>query len=458
MVNSPFRKKAVHPTPPRQEEEDAESYADTYFREIGYKTGGNSLLGSAASNVPGDEILDDLDRSLGLLEDNSLSTDVERAVAAADAVSPPRTIGPAPSVGSSKGRINAVPPKTSNGYTFYNPSKSRTSKRRTGNTNDGKSPTEFAISYFQNSNTQEDASISTLGDGSLIRRVSPKNLGQESKPNQGAPKTDQAMKTSEPIDFTKTRTRSTLVIRPLDDNDHKKDVEGQADSMSSMSSWALQRKWRIIYCTIGVALLLLLASGAVLAISFMQLRDAQKNDNSGTDSRTPTWFPRDRVAWSRSPTSAPVEPTLAPSVSLLKLAEEDLLSLISGASPDSLSALSLVDSPQFRAFEWMVNDPDYFEYSIERILQRWSMAVLYFSTSGEMWTIPTNNVFGSAWLGDSNECLWYSTDENDVCDEDGMIAAIHLNDFGLSGSIPPELSLLSNSLGTLGLTKCLLRY
>jgi hypothetical protein len=53
--------------------------------------------------------------------------------------------------------------------------------------------------------------------------------------------------------------------------------------------------------------------------------------------------------------------------------------------------------------------------------------------------------------------LWYSTHPADACDENGTLKMIHLDDTGLQGTLPIELSLLSNGLERLYLSSNNLR-
>jgi hypothetical protein len=54
----------------------------------------------------------------------------------------------------------------------------------------------------------------------------------------------------------------------------------------------------------------------------------------------------------------------------------------------------------------------------------------------------------SDWMSYTHECNWYSTEDAKwSCDTNGTIRGIHLENFKLQGSLPKELSLLSNSLG-----------
>jgi len=79
-------------------------------------------------------------------------------------------------------------------------------------------------------------------------------------------------------------------------------------------------------------------------------------------------------------------------------------------------------------------------------MQRFVMATFFFSTDGSNWL---NN---EGWLSTENECDWYQAKEfRDNCDPSGSLVNLELGENGLSGSLPPELAFLSNSLTRLDL-------
>jgi Leucine-rich repeat (LRR) protein len=133
----------------------------------------------------------------------------------------------------------------------------------------------------------------------------------------------------------------------------------------------------------------------------------------------------------------------------------DLLTIITNYSNSSLASLTTVGSaktPQYQAYHWMVQDPAYWNYTEATILQRWVLAVFYYSTNGPAWNndnFPAVfDVGKTPWLTYSDECQWLSTNRGSnngaVCDKDNNIFALHLRSVGLNGTIPHELGLLSN--------------
>eukprot|EP00536_Pseudo-nitzschia_multiseries_P006446 jgi/Psemu1/304126/fgenesh1_kg.136_\ len=106
-------------------------------------------------------------------------------------------------------------------------------------------------------------------------------------------------------------------------------------------------------------------------------------------------------------------------------------------------------SPQSEALEWLlVSNIDIDTYSQEQLMQRFAMATFFISTNGYNWS---NN---DGWLSEQNECFWYQTKNyRDPCDTSGRLVNLELDGNGVSGSLPPELALLSNSLTRLDLAK-----
>eukprot|EP00535_Pseudo-nitzschia_heimii_P000873 CAMPEP_0197186602 /NCGR_PEP_ID=MMETSP1423-20130617/14230_1 /TAXON_ID=476441 /ORGANISM="Pseudo-nitzschia heimii, Strain UNC1101" /LENGTH=820 /DNA_ID=CAMNT_0042637961 /DNA_START=72 /DNA_END=2534 /DNA_ORIENTATION=- len=131
----------------------------------------------------------------------------------------------------------------------------------------------------------------------------------------------------------------------------------------------------------------------------------------------------------------------------------DLRFVIANFSPLSLPFLEDSESAQYKAFDWMVRDPSYWSYGISRIVQRWTLAVFYYSTGGPNWKreqLPDKYAKGkSPWLTYSDECLWESSNQGTkgrICDSNNNYFAVHLRSIGLKGTIPAELALLSDHM------------
>jgi Leucine-rich repeat (LRR) protein len=151
---------------------------------------------------------------------------------------------------------------------------------------------------------------------------------------------------------------------------------------------------------------------------------------------------------SNAPTVAPVSPTETPVPSPSVSPGSDLENLLISFWPpleDILNDSDAASAPQVRAIEWMRADPNINVYSERQILQRFAMATFFYSTGGENW------VENEGWLSEENECLWYTSSFRIPCDESQNLLFLELAANGLSGNLPSELALLSNSLTRLAL-------
>jgi Leucine-rich repeat (LRR) protein len=140
-----------------------------------------------------------------------------------------------------------------------------------------------------------------------------------------------------------------------------------------------------------------------------------------------------------TPTIPPAQ-TANPSGSTTPGAAEDLRNFLISQWPSLEDDLIGLNTPQFFAYDWLLNDPGLSEYSEQRILQRFTLATLYFSTDGDNWKR------NDRWLSNENECLWYSASGILPCNEGLAYNILNLPLNGLVGTVPSELALLSNSL------------
>lgn len=201
--------------------------------------------------------------------------------------------------------------------------------------------------------------------------------------------------------------------------------------------------------SVSVCVLLLLVPAAVVCVYFFVLRD---DDDGPSPSLTfaPSLKP---VAAPTTPpisaTTAPVPaavtslPTRAPLQTAAPWVKGDeLLDLLVGVSSDGGIALQDSSSPQYSAMEWIRTSGAFDNFDEQVLLQRYALATLYFSTGGEQWGTSTG------WLTDAAECDWYTSSTiSRICDFNGNIVELNLSGNNLVGSIPPELNLLSGSLG-----------
>ncbi|CAB9518889.1 Leucine Rich Repeat [Seminavis robusta] len=137
---------------------------------------------------------------------------------------------------------------------------------------------------------------------------------------------------------------------------------------------------------------------------------------------------------------------------------------------ETLVALADPGSPQFRAFEWLLEDPNLPSYLDAHLRQKFALVSLYYATSGDTWKDNTS------WLDHSiDECEWYNAPDfaqkalmdslyhghmsgfppsteppPPRCNEDGLYQHLWLDKNTLVGNLPEELYMLT-SLQTLSL-------
>lgn len=154
---------------------------------------------------------------------------------------------------------------------------------------------------------------------------------------------------------------------------------------------------------------------------------------------------------SRAPSGSPtIHPTGVPSFSPTS-ASNDFRTLIAKITDGkTLQAVDRPGTPQQKAYEWIINDPGYFEFKKRRIVQRFVMAVLYYSTVRSQ----ASRDAMVTWMDyETNECTWFTSwYENRVgCGIDDVFKTLALRNVELTGTIPSELALMTQ-LNTLVLS------
>jgi hypothetical protein len=120
-----------------------------------------------------------------------------------------------------------------------------------------------------------------------------------------------------------------------------------------------------------------------------------------------------------------------------------------------------------QALDWILDENPFYLPSYNSVLdvqQRDISAVFYFATLGQHWSfrrrklqnhddIHTDNKTGNEesnspanFFTNSDVCLWNTHDGNFgiTCNDNGTIIELHLQDFGLGGTLPSEIGYLSN--------------
>jgi len=102
------------------------------------------------------------------------------------------------------------------------------------------------------------------------------------------------------------------------------------------------------------------------------------------------------------------------------------------------------NSSQSIALDWVIEkDTARICPDDPRLIQRYTLAVLYFSMDGDNWTSCgrlSDSCNGVHFLSAEDECKWIGLD----CNGEKELTQIHLDEKGLIGMIPSELSVLSS--------------
>jgi cytoskeletal protein RodZ len=114
------------------------------------------------------------------------------------------------------------------------------------------------------------------------------------------------------------------------------------------------------------------------------------------------------------------------------------------APPSVLSRLDDGSSAPNQAFSWLERDFEAYGGLEVQVVQRYALATVAYSFQSDQWDDE------SGWL-DSNaaECDWFGVS----CDGSNRVTSIDLEQNGLRGTLPPELSLLSGSLSELNVNE-----
>lgn len=216
----------------------------------------------------------------------------------------------------------------------------------------------------------------------------------------------------------------------FDENQHR------AAKAKEKTKERAKAKWILLYLIMLVL---------VIVIPMVLLRDNGRSEESP---------PKQVATTTETPTAAVATP------------EEYILSLLPKTTVDKI--LESTITPQAMAFQWVLQDPyiiarnpsdsSTLNYPDWRVVQRFSLATIYFATNGPAWT---NN---TGWLDyNLHECEWYTWQApktpEPACigysdgNETEVYTMLSLRENNLQGkdAIPPELYLLTD-LQTLILT------
>jgi len=117
-----------------------------------------------------------------------------------------------------------------------------------------------------------------------------------------------------------------------------------------------------------------------------------------------------------------------------------LQALIASVSLDGGASFSDPLSPQSKALTWLEGNANLDDYPDWRKIQRHTLALFYISTNGDDW------VERDGWLTDEHECDWFTSDVYPACDEIGAFIRLALSNNNVTGTLPKDLAILSNSM------------
>lgn len=137
---------------------------------------------------------------------------------------------------------------------------------------------------------------------------------------------------------------------------------------------------------------------------------------------------------------SPITMSATPVTQSPTIPNQMLFNFLAESSFDGGEALSDPDSPQFAAFEWLAGNAELATYSPERVIQRYGLSTLFYSTGGSEWSNS------ELWLSDEDECDWYSRARDPCAGPGREFKRLELYYNNLRGELPPEIALLSNQL------------
>lgn len=93
--------------------------------------------------------------------------------------------------------------------------------------------------------------------------------------------------------------------------------------------------------------------------------------------------------------------------------------------------------------EWMASIPpqELGRITKRRLVQRWSLAVLYLELNGQNWLVGSED-----WMSDEDSCKWLRDNNQGRCNRDDLVESLDLSSNLLIGTLPKEISLLGISL------------
>lgn len=174
------------------------------------------------------------------------------------------------------------------------------------------------------------------------------------------------------------------------------------------------KKYKTILMVVGVVLVLVIIVAIVVPVVMSGGGDEEDQKNSGGVEAGPN-----------IPPNVNVDPTLIP-----------------GVDESTWVAMFDTNSPQYKAYSWLIEDPNFDQHEDWRLRQRLALATFFYAMGGSRWG-------SSTWLNyNITECQWMTSGIGKICADDGTIQLLNVTkQRGFKGTLPPELSLLTNLEG-----------
>ena len=106
--------------------------------------------------------------------------------------------------------------------------------------------------------------------------------------------------------------------------------------------------------------------------------------------------------------------------------------------PQTRALINVPGTCQNWAREWLRTGKDIMEFQVERIRQRFSMALIYCEFNGDNW------LEGELWVSDLHECDWYTMIGVDPCGRHEQYQILRNYGQQMRGTLPPEISMMSS--------------
>jgi hypothetical protein len=406
------------------------SYTDTYFKEIGFKLGENSCLGSTESpDLDGEEIsfykdgfLFDEERSEEDEENSYASNENDVYEDEGDIESEIMDIDKITSLQDELNDIDIIAQVRIEKDDVIEENKKR--KRLFPSTKGIRAYSNKYLSFLSHL-LRADKTC----DGSPEYSLNKSNHNLKIDESEGFFVNNQKSDNFTDMNLQVSHTHSTL------ENQHDTVVGDDAEGRTSVESAAsaMRRRWTTIKFLFVIGGFWLIFAIVVIVLAF---HDAAKNDNS-VDSKAGEGLTQISNGWDilDLPTSTAPEFTAA---------HHELLAILTTVSPSSNETIYDYVSPQFKAFDWLAQSADLQSFSIQRLIQRWVLAIMFLTINGDSWSSNSETMNTNAWMSDTHECSWFSTHSTEICDAWDRITIISLGHVNARGTLPSELGLLSS--------------